>query len=73
MLAYLYRPAWAGPTREEIPAWDAGKVAALPPHVRRFFADRNVRLGFDYFHKNKPDNMASEAPGISPGRWERRG
>jgi ectoine hydroxylase-related dioxygenase (phytanoyl-CoA dioxygenase family) len=71
MLAYLYRPAWAGPTDQKIPTWDADKVAALPPHVRRLFADRNTRLGFDYFHKNKPDHMASEAPGISPSRWQR--
>jgi hypothetical protein len=71
MLAYLYRPAWVGPTQPQIPAWDADRVAALPPQVRWFFLDRNLRRGFDFHHKNKPDHMAAEAPGISPSRWER--
>jgi hypothetical protein len=39
--------------------------------VRRLFVDRNVRQDFDFHHKNKPDNMAADAPGISPGRWQR--
>lgn len=71
MLAYLYRPAWAGPTVQEIPPWDESQAAMLPAHVRRFFDDRNVRRGFDFNHPNKPPNMASEAPGINPDRWER--
>lgn len=71
MLAYLYRPAWAGPVEDKIPAWEVDKVACLPPHLQRFFIDRNLRRGFDFNHKNKPDNMTAEAPGISPSRWER--
>ena len=71
MLAYLYRPAWAGPVEPRIDPWDPAKVEALPAHVRRFFVDRNVRRGFDFFHKNKPDNMRDEAPGINPSRWQR--
>ena len=71
MLAYLYRPAWAGPTEEKIPAWDPEKISALPAHVRKYFADRNLRRGFDFHHNNKPDNMASDAPGIRPSRWQR--
>jgi ectoine hydroxylase-related dioxygenase (phytanoyl-CoA dioxygenase family) len=71
MLAFLYRPAWAGPVEEKIPAWEEDKVARLPPQVRRFFLDRNLRRGFAFFHKNKPDNMTAEAPGINPSRWAR--
>ncbi len=72
MLAYLYRPAWAGPTEEKIPLWPEDKVAALPPHLRRFFDNPNVRRGFDFNHPNKPPNMRSEAPGIAPSRWLRK-
>ena len=72
MLAYLYRPAWAGPVEEKIPGWPGEKLAALPPHVRRFFTDPNHRKGFDFNHPNKPANMRSEAPGIAPSRWQRR-
>ncbi len=71
MLAYLYRPAWAGPVEPKIPAWDEEKVAALPLHIRRFFVDPNIRRGFDFHHPNKPANMRREAPGIDPSRWER--
>ena len=71
MLAYLYRPAWAGPVEEKIERWDEKKVAALPPHIRKYFVDPNLRKGFDFNHPNKPANMRSEAPGIAPSRWER--
>jgi ectoine hydroxylase-related dioxygenase (phytanoyl-CoA dioxygenase family) len=69
MLAYLYRPAWAGPVEDKIPQWPADKVAALPAHIRRFFSDPNQRKGFDFNHPNKPANMRAEAPGIAPSRW----
>lgn len=71
LLAYLYRPAWAGPVEAKIAQWAQDKVEALPPHVRRFFGDPNVRRGFDFNHPNKPANMRSEAPGIAPSRWAR--
>ena len=71
MLAYLYRPAWAGPVEPKIRGWDEEKLAALPPHIRRFFGDPNIRKGFDFNHPNKPKNMRSKAPGINPSRWER--
>jgi hypothetical protein len=71
MLAYLYRPAWAGPIEPKIPAWDEEQVAALPAHIRKYFADPNLRKGFDFNHPNKPPNMRHEAPGIAPSRWER--
>jgi ectoine hydroxylase-related dioxygenase (phytanoyl-CoA dioxygenase family) len=67
MLAIAYRPAWAGPIAE-IPDWPAEKVVALPAHVRRFFQSLNTRK-IDYHVKNRPDNMATEAPGINPSRW----
>lgn len=71
LLAYLYRPAWAGPVEAKIDLWPEDKVAALPDHIRRFFDDPNTRRGFDFNHPNKPANMRSEAPGISPSRWEK--
>ena len=69
MLAIAYRPAWAGPLAQEIPAWDLDEVANLPDHVRSLFGDRNTRH-WDYHHDNKPPDMKSEAPGINPSRWE---
>jgi ectoine hydroxylase-related dioxygenase (phytanoyl-CoA dioxygenase family) len=71
MLAYLYRPAWAGPVEEKIDRWPEDKVNALPTEIRRFFGDPNRREGFDFNHPNKPANMRSEAPGIAPSRWQR--
>ena len=72
MLAYLYRPAWAGPTEAKIEPWPQDKLASLPTRLQRFFTDPNVRKGFDFNHPNKPANMRSEAPGIAPSRWDRR-
>jgi hypothetical protein len=68
LLAIAYRPAWAGPIAE-VPAWNADDLAKLPDAVRPLFADRNTRRG-DFYGGNKPPNMASEAPGINPSRWE---
>jgi len=68
MLAIAYRPAWAGPIAE-VPDWDAGQVAQLPPNVRPFFQSLNTRR-IDFDVPNRPDNMARTAPGISPRRWE---
>lgn len=67
MLAIAYRPAWAGPIAE-VPDWPAEKVARLPPHVRPFFRSRNTR-NVDFDVPNRPANMATDAPGISPRRW----
>jgi len=68
MLAIQYRPAWAGP-QEPVEPWDPSKVAALPQHVKPFFADTNTRL-WDFYGANKPPNMASQAPGMNPSRWQ---
>jgi hypothetical protein len=70
MLAIAYRPAWAGPVVQQVEAWNADDLATLPDAVRIFFLDRNIRH-WDFGGSNKPANMASEAPGINPSRWER--
>ena len=70
MIAIAYRPAWAGPI-DEVPAWDEADLAALPDAVRPLFADPNTRH-WDFHGGNKPADMASEAPGINPSRWDRR-
>lgn len=67
MLAIAYRPAWAGPIAD-VEDWPADKVATLPPHVRKYFQSLNTRnINFDL--PNRPDNLAEDAPGISPRRW----
>jgi ectoine hydroxylase-related dioxygenase (phytanoyl-CoA dioxygenase family) len=69
MLAIAYRPAWAGPI-DDIDDYDPKQVATLPPNVRRFFGSLNTRnIEFDL--PNRPDNMARDAAGISPERWQR--
>jgi hypothetical protein len=68
-LAVAYRPGWAGPATE-VSAWDPEELAKLPNSVRPLFADRNTRH-WDFDGGNKPANMAREAPGMNPSRWER--
>lgn len=68
MLAIAYRPAWAGPVGE-VPEHDPEKTARLPSDVRALFGSLNSRE-FDFDLPNRPDNMAREAPGISPKRWD---
>ena len=68
MLAVAYRPAWAGPVYE-VPDWDQEKVAALPDHIRPFFKSLNTRK-VDFNVGNRPPDMAEEAPGINPSRWD---
>jgi ectoine hydroxylase-related dioxygenase (phytanoyl-CoA dioxygenase family) len=69
MLAIAYRPAWAGPTVAQVAAWNEADLAQLPNNIRPYFMDRNLR-GWDFDAVDKPANMASEAPGISPSRWQ---
>ena len=68
MLAVAYRSAWAGPIFE-VPDWDQESVAALPDHIRPFFKSLNTRK-IDFNVGNRPPNMAEEAPGINPSRWD---
>ena len=68
MLAIAYRPAWAGPIAE-VEDWPEEKVATLPDHIRPLFRSLNTRdIEFDL--PNRPDNLAEDAPGISPRRWD---
>jgi hypothetical protein len=69
LLAIAYRPAWAGPVEPEVDQWPAAELDALPPEVKALFIDRNTRK-WDFGGGNKPANMASEAPGINPSRWD---
>jgi len=69
MLAISYRPAWAGPVAE-IPEWDENDLSSLDPDVRKLFGSRN-RREWDFDGGNKPQDMRSDAPGLSPRRWER--
>ncbi len=68
MLAIAYRPAWAGPV-DKVEEWDADEVEKLPEAVKPFFGERNTRH-WTPDAGNKPPDMASEAPGINPSRWE---
>ena len=69
LLAIAYRPAWAGPVEEEVEQWPAEDLDRLPDAVQPFFVDRNIRR-WDFGGGNKPDNMASQAAGINPSRWQ---
>ncbi len=69
MLAIAYRPAWAGPVGK-VEDWDPEEVAKLPEEVKPFFGDRNTRHWAPEAG-NKPPDMASEALGVNPSRWER--
>lgn len=69
LLAIAYRPAWAGPVEPEVDQWPAAELDTLPPEVKALFIDRNTRK-WDFGGGNKPANMASEAPGINPSRWD---
>ena len=68
MLAYAYRPTWAGPIGK-IENWDPEKVAAMPPDVQALMGDLNT-LDIDFDVPNRPDGMPESAAGIHPDRWE---
>ena len=59
---------WAGPIGE-VPDYDPEQVQTLPENVRPLFRSLNTQK-IDYDLPNRPDNMASSAPGISPKRYE---
>ncbi len=69
MLAIAYRPAWAGPIGD-VPDYDPAQVAQLPPNVRPLFRSLNTR-NINYDLPNRPNDLKSNALGISPSRWER--
>ena len=68
LLGLAYRPTWAGPC-ESIDDWPADELAAVSPDVRRIMRDRNTRIWM-YDAPNVPPDLASDAPGINPSRWE---
>ena len=68
MLAIAYRPVWAGPV-SDIGPWNEKDLQTLPDDIRPLFTNRNTRH-WDYAGGNKPPNMAAEAPGMDPSRWE---
>ena len=69
MLAIAYRPAWAGPIVPEVKPWAEEQLATLPANVRPYFIDRNIRRA-DVNVANKPADMADQAAGLSPSRWD---
>jgi hypothetical protein len=71
MLAIAYRPAWGGPTVQEISPWNKAELSQLPDEIRPFFFDRNIRR-WDFDAVDKPAGMTSQAPGIDPSRWQRK-
>ena len=69
MLAIAYRPAWAGPIVPEVKPWAEEQLATLPANVRPYFIDRNIRRA-DFNVANKPTDMADQATGLNPSRWD---
>ena len=70
LLALGYRPGWAGPI-SEVQNWTEEDLAPASAAARSLMGDRNKRV-WDFGGGNKPKNMASEAPGMNPSRWERK-
>ena len=68
MVQFGYRPGWAGPI-QPIGEWDPELVAAAPEVAKPFLQSRN-KTGAQWRLENKPEDMATQAPGINPGRWE---
>jgi len=68
MLAVAYRPAWAGPLAE-VEEHDPEQLKMLPAAVRELFRSPNIR-SIDFDAPNRPPDLANEAPGINPSRWD---
>ncbi|MBT5874787.1 MAG: hypothetical protein HOH43_15320 [Candidatus Latescibacteria bacterium] len=67
MVSIAYRPAWAGPIStvgERCP----GELDSLPASVLPYMGDPNGQ-DYDFEASNKPDAMATGAPGMNPSRW----
>ena len=69
LLAFAYRPTWAGPIGD-VPERDPDRIAQLPPEVQPLMGSLNTRH-IDFDVPNRPDGMATRADGIHPSRWER--
>ena len=72
MVAIAYRPTWAGPSPigDPLPPWDPASVNRMPAALKVLFSDPNLREGFCFQQPNKPQNMATEAAGLDPSRWQ---
>lgn len=71
MFAVAYRPAWAGPIAD-VEDWNPEDVARLPDGVRQLFGSMNTKkINWDV--ANRPDNMATGAPGLNISRWDQTG
>ena len=68
MVQFGYRPGWAGPI-QPVPEWDPELVAAAPDQAGPFLQSRN-KTGAQWQLEHKPKDMATDAPGIDPRRWE---
>jgi hypothetical protein len=68
LVQFGYRPAWAGPI-QPVDEWDQALVEAAPAIAKPFLQSLNTS-GHDWNQQDKPQNMAREAPGMNPSRWE---
>lgn len=68
LLGLAYRPTWAGPC-ESVDPWPEEQLAKVSPPVHAVLRDRNTRIWM-YDAPNVPPDLASEAPGINPSRWQ---
>lgn len=66
-----YRPAWAGPI-QPVEEWDPALVAGAPEIAKPFLRSLNTSdQAWEQAHK--PAGMKTEAPGINPSRWQKKG
>lgn len=70
LIQYGYRPGWAGPIRP-MEEWGPELVAKAPDVAKPFLRSPNT-TGVEFEQAHKPSGMRTEAPGISPSRWERQ-
>jgi ectoine hydroxylase-related dioxygenase (phytanoyl-CoA dioxygenase family) len=68
LLGLAYRPAWAGPS-SQVEEWSQDLLAKVSPEVRELMHSRNTRI-WEYDAPSVRPNMPSNAPGISPSRWD---
>lgn len=67
-IQFGYRPAWSGPI-QPMPEWPPEQVASAPEQARPFLISPNT-TGAKWELENKPPDMAKQAPGVNPSRWE---
>ncbi len=70
LIQFGYRPSWAGPI-QPVDEWDPDLVAKAPDVAKPFLKSLNT-TGVAWEQPHKPKGMRTEAPGISPSRWQTR-